>query len=143
MILVSACLVGLNCKYNGNNNYNKYVAELVKNGKAIPLCAEQLGGLNTPRIPSEIKCVNGERKVFDKNGKDVTAEFQIGAKEVLDFVKRMNIKKAILKGKSPSCGIGEIYDGYFNNKLVHGNGVLAQLLIDNGIEVINSDDFLE
>ena len=143
MYLISACLCGVNCKYNGNNNYNQYVAELVKSGKAIPLCAEQLGGLSTPRIPSEIKCLDDKRKVFDKNGKDVTAEFEAGAREVLDFVKRMNIKKAILKGKSPSCGIGKIYDGTFNNKLVHGNGVLAQLLIDNGIEVINSDDFLE
>ena len=141
MILVSACLVGLNCKYNGNNNYNQKIVELVKNGKAIPLCAEQLGGLTTPRYPSEIKYINGKRKVIDKYGNDVTKEFELGAKVILDFVKQMNIKKAILKGKSPSCGVGKIYDGNFNNNLVDGNGVLAQLLIENGVEVIDSDYF--
>lgn len=143
MILVSACLVGLNCKYNGSNNYKKKIEELVKIGKAIPLCAEQLGGLCTPRIPSEIKYIDGKRKVFDKCGKDVTIEFELGAKEVLKIVKRMNIKKAILKSKSPSCGVGKIYDGNFNNNLVDGNGVLTQLLIDNGIEVIDVDDYLK
>ena len=141
MILVSACLVGLNSKYNGKNNYNELIYDLVRNGKAIPLCPEQLGGLSTPRVPAEIKYINGERCVYDKEGKNITYEFEKGAKEVLDFVKKMNIKKAILQSKSPSCGVGKIYDGTFNGKLIDGNGILTSLLIENGIEVIDIKDF--
>ena len=141
MILVSACLVGINCKYNGSNNYNKKVFELVKNGKAIPLCPEQLGGLMTPRVPSEIKYIDGKRYVINSNGDDVTLEFEKGANEVMKFVKAMGINKAILQMRSPSCGIGKIYSGNFDKKLVDGNGILAQILIDNGIEVIGSEDF--
>lgn len=141
MILVSACLVGINTKYNGENNYHELIYELVRNGKAIPLCPEQLGGLSTPRVPAEIKYINGERRVYDKEGKDVTKEFEKGAKEVLDFVKKMNIKKAILQSKSPSCGVGKIYDGMFKGKIIDGNGILANLLIENGIEVIDIKDY--
>lgn len=141
MILVSACLVGLNTKYNGKNNYNEKILELVKNGKAIPLCPEQLGGLTTPRIPTEIKYINGKRYVYDKVGADVTKEFERGAEEVLNFVKKMNIKKAILQSRSPSCGVGKIYDGNFNGNIVKGNGILAQILIENGIEVIDIEDY--
>lgn len=140
MILVSACLVGLNTKYNGKNNYNQKIFELVKSGKAIPLCPEQLGGLTTPRIPTEIKYIDGKRYVFNKEGKDVTKEFENGANEVLEFVKKMNIDKAILKSRSPSCGVGKIYDGNFTDKLIDGNGILTDLLIENGVEVISIDD---
>ena len=143
MILVSACLVGINSKYNGGNNYNKKIFELVKSGKAIPLCPEQLGGLSTPRVPCEIKFVNGKRYVIDKNGRDVTLEYERGAREVMKFVKDLGIKKAILQSRSPSCGKGHIYNGNFEKKLVDSNGVLAQLLIDNGIEVIGSDELEE
>lgn len=142
MILVSACLVGINCKYNGGNNFNEKIYKLVRDGKAIPLCAEQLGGLTTPRIPSEIKYIEGKRYVINANGEDVTEEFERGAKEILDLVKKMNIKKAILKSKSPSCGKGKIYSGNFENKLVDGNGILTQLLLENGVEVINIDDYI-
>ena len=141
MILVSACLVGLNTKYNGKNNYNDKILELVKNGKAIPLCPEQLGGLTTPRIPTEIKYINGKRYVYDKVGANVTKEFERGAEEVLNFVKKMNIKKAILQSRSPSCGVGKIYDGNFNGNIVKGNGILAQILIENGIEVIDIENY--
>lgn len=136
MVLVSACLVGVNCKYNGGNNYNEKIMELVKNGEAILVCPEQLGGLTTPRNPSEIS--NG--KVIMNNGHDVTSNFNRGAKEVLELAKRLNIKKAILKSKSPSCGHGLIYDGTFSGKKIIGNGITAQLLIDNGIEVITEDE---
>lgn len=135
MYIVSACLCGINCKYNGRNNLNPAVLKLVKEGKAIPVCPEQLGGLPTPRIPSERK--NG--KVINKEGIDVTKNFQDGANEVLKLCKELNIKTCILKSKSPSCGYGEIYDGNFNGTLVKGNGVLTDMLIDNGIEVISSD----
>ena len=135
MYIVSACLCGINCKYNGRNNLNPAVLKLVKEGKAIPVCPEQLGGLPTPRIPSERK--NG--KVINKEGIDVTKNFQEGSNEVLKLCKELNIKTCILKSKSPSCGYGEIYDGNFNGTLTKGNGVLTDMLIDNGIEVISSD----
>lgn len=141
MILVSACLVGINSKYNGGNNYNELIYELVRSGKAIPMCAEQLGGLTTPRLPAEIKYINGKRFVINKDGVDVTKEYEKGAKEILEFVKKMGITKAILQSKSPSCGVGKIYDGTFKGKLIDGNGVLASLLIENGIEVIDIKDY--
>lgn len=141
MILVSACLVGINCKYNGKNNYNEKILDLVRSGKAIPLCPEQLGGLSTPRVPCEIKFIDGKRYVFNKDGLDVTEMFNKGAEEVLVFVKKMNIKKAILKSKSPSCGVGKIYDGTFSNNLIDGNGILAEMLVSSGIEVISSEEF--
>ena len=141
MILVSACLVGINSKYNGGNNYNELIYELVRSGKAIPMCAEQLGGLTTPRLPAEIKYINGKRFVINKDGVDVTKEYEKGAKEILEFVKKMGITKVILQSKSPSCGVGKIYDGTFKDKLIDGNGVLASLLIENGIEVIDIKDY--
>ena len=140
MILVSACLVGINCKYNGGNNYNKKIFELVKKGEAIPICPEQLGGLQTPRIPSEIKIIDGKRHVINKEGEDVTQNFEKGAEEVLELAKKLNIKKAILQPRSPSCGVGKIYSGNFNGELIEGNGILAELFIKNGIEIINPDE---
>ena len=140
MILVSACLAGINCKYNGGNNYNEKIFNLVKEGKAIPVCPEQLGGLTPPREPSEIKIIDGKRYVINKEGIDVTEEFEKGAEEVLTLVKKLDIKKAILQSRSPSCGINKIYSGNFDRNLVDGNGILADLLLENGIEVINSDD---
>ena len=143
MILVSACLAGLNCKYNGKNNYNDKIFDLVKKGKAIPICPEILGGLTTPRSPSEIKIVDGKRKVINSLGEDVTKEYEKGAQEVLEFAKKLNITKVILKDKSPACGYKKIYDGNFNNTLISGNGVLADLFIKNNIEVINVEDFIK
>lgn len=136
MILVSACLCGINCKYNGTNNYNEKIFNLVKDGNAIPICPEQLGGLSTPRIPSEIK----NNRVINKEGIDVTDNFKKGANEVLELCKKLNITKVILKSKSPSCGKGLIYSGNFDGKLVEGNGILADILLKNNIEVINSDE---
>lgn len=140
MILVSACLVGINCKYNGGNNYNEKIFNLVKQGKAIPICPEQLGGLQTPRNPAEVKIINDKRYVMNNKDVDVTEKFEKGAKEVLELAKKLNIKKAILKSRSPSCGIGKIYSGNFDKKLVDRNGILAEMLLENDIEVINSDD---
>lgn len=140
MILVSACLAGINCKYNGGNNYNEKVFNLVKEGKAIPVCAEQLGGLTTPRVAAEICYIDGKRHVLTKTGEDVTEQFEKGAQEILELVKKLNITKAILKSRSPSCGKGKVYDGTFSGKLIDGNGILAELLIENGIEVITEDE---
>lgn len=140
MILVSACLVGLNTKYNGGNNYNEKIFNLVKEGKAVFVCPEELGGLTTPRIGSEIKIIDNTKYVFDKNGKDVTEEFVKGAKEVTELVKRLNIKTAILQSRSPSCGINKIYDGSFSGKLIDGNGILVDMLLSIGVEVIDVKD---
>lgn len=137
-ILISACLIGLNCKYDGGNNENSKLVELMKEKDLVPICPEQLGGLKTPRASAERK----QEKVITKEGVDVTKEYQKGAEEVLNLAKKLNIKKAILKSRSPSCGIDEIYDGTFSHNLVKGDGVTAELLKKNGIEVISSDKYI-
>ena len=119
----------------GKNNLNEECLELLKQGEAILVCPEQMGGLQTPRNPSEIKIIDGEIKVFMNDGRDVTENYKRGAEEVLKLAKELNIKKAIFRKKSPSCGCGEIYDGTFTNTLTKGNGITASLLIENGIEV--------
>ena len=140
MILVSACLCGVNCKYNGKNNLNEELLELLKKGEALLICPEQMGGLETPRRPSEIRIINGETKVFMDDGRDVTDNYKKGAEEVLRLAKELNINKAILRKKSPSCGCGEIYDGTFTHTKVEGNGVACELLLRNGIEVFTEDE---
>lgn len=140
MILVSACLVGINCKYSGGNNYNQKIFDLVKEGKAIPICPEQLGGLNTPRKPVELKVINDKRYAIDNEGNDLTENFERGALEVLNLAKNLNINKAILQPRSPSCGVNKIYSGNFDNKLVDGNGILAELLKKNGIDVLTPNE---
>ena len=140
MMLISACLVGINCKYNGKNNYNEKALDFVKKGIAIPICPEQLGGLTTPRNPSEIRIIDNKVHVIDNKNNDVTKEFEKGAYEVLQLAKNLKVDKVILKSKSPSCGIGKIYDGTFSNNLIDGNGILANLLIDNNIEVVDIED---
>ena len=102
----------------------------------IPVCPEQLGGLPTPREPSEQK----GKKVVTKLGKDVTKNFKNGAKEVLKLAKRFNIKEAILKQRSPSCGCGQIYDGTFTGTIIKGDGVTAALLKKNRIKIISEED---
>lgn len=141
MYIVSSCLAGINCRYDGNNNSNEKVVKLVKEGKAIPVCPEVLGGLGIPRDRSEIvKDQNGDRKVITENGKDVTAEFIKGAMKTAAIAKIVNAEKAVMKKYSPSCGYGEIYDGTFNNNLVEGNGITVEMLIENGVEILTADD---
>lgn len=140
MIFVSACLVGINCKYSGGNNYNQKIFDLVKEGKAIPICPEQLGGLSTPRKPVELKVINGKRYAIDNEGNDLTENFERGANQVLNLAKKLNINKAILQPRSPSCGVNKIYSGNFDNKLVDGNAILAELLKQNGIEVLTPNE---
>ena len=143
MYLISACLCGVNCKYNGLNNYNEICDKLFTSGKAILVCPEQLGGLPTPRIPSEIIgessniLNNNNGSVIDKNGNDVTPQFVKGAKETLQIAKKLNIKKAILKDGSPSCGVNYIYDGNFNGTKIKGMGLTAQLLKESFIDVVS------
>ncbi len=131
-ILVSACLLGVNCKYDGYNNYSDEIDEFLKDYEVIPICPEIMGGLPTPRIASE----RLETKVLTKDGRDVTAQYVKGANECLFLAKKYDVKKALLKLKSPSCGYGQIYDGTFSHTLIDGNGVTAELLQQNGIEII-------
>lgn len=135
-ILVSACLLGINCKYSGKNNYNENVLEYLKDKEVIPICPEIYGGLPTPRHASEI--IDG--RVKSKDGIDVTAEYQKGAEETLKLAKMLNVKKALLKAKSPSCGSGQIYDGTFSGIVIPGDGITAKLLKENDIEVITEID---
>lgn len=137
-ILISACLIGLNCKYDGGNNENKKLIEMMKEEDLIPVCPEQLGGLKTPRAGARRK----ENKVITREGIDVTKEYKKGAEEVLKLAQKLNIKKAILKSKSPSCGVDEIYDQKFTASLVKRDGVTAELLRKNGIQVVSSDEYL-
>jgi len=131
MIIVSACLAGIRCALDGKDRACEKVIELVREGKAIPLCPEQLGGLPTPRPAAEKR---GER-VYRKDGSDVTEEFRRGAEEVLRIAKLVNAEEAIMKARSPSCGSGKIYDGTFQGILIDGDGVCAKLLKENGIIV--------
>ena len=142
MIFVSACLAGINCKYSGGNNFNQKIFDMVKEGKAIPICPEQLGGLETPRNPAEIRIVDGIQHVIDNKGNDLTKQFEKGAKEVIEFAKQLGVKSFILQPRSPSCGIGKIYSGNFDGKLVTGNGILVELCKNNGIEAINCEDIV-
>lgn len=135
-ILCSACLLGINCRYDGKIKPNDKVLALAKNKILIPVCPEQLGGLKTPRLGAEI--IDG--KVLTENGVDVTDEFKRGAEEVLKISKLLNIDKAILKERSPSCGSKQIYDGSFSGRIVSGAGITAQLLAKKGIEIISEEE---
>ena len=139
--IVSACLAGINCRYDGKSKENEIVNKLIEEGRAIPMCPEQLGGLPTPRVPSECKKEETEIKVYSKEGKDVTENFYRGAEQVLEFAKKHNIKKAILQQKSPSCGT-RTYDGSFTGTLADYSGITAKLLMENGIEIISSDELV-
>lgn len=138
-IIVSACLLGDNVKYNGGNNKNTELIEFLKDYEIIKVCPEVMGGLFIPRIPSEIKGNN----VINKNGVDVTNNFINGALKVLDIAKEENIKIAILKEKSPSCGSNYVYDGTFTNKIINGMGITSKLLKDNGIIILNENNYKE
>ena len=132
-ILVSACLLGICCRYDGKGNPNEAVLSLLNREDVvlIPVCPEQLGGMSTPRIPSERLDV----RVVNRAGEDVTDHFLRGAEEALRLAKLYNCQTAILKERSPSCGCGRIYDGSFSGTLTERNGMTAELLLQNGIRV--------
>lgn len=136
MKLCSACLLGLKCRYNGESKPNIKVINWVAKETLIPVCPEQLGGLPTPRKPAEQNGI----KVITADGDDLTSNFVKGAELVLEVAKLYNIKSAILKQRSPSCGCGQIYDGTFSGTIIDGDGVTAKLLKENGIEVLTEDD---
>lgn len=135
-ILISACLVGDNVKYDGGNNKNPLISKLLEKYELVPFCPEVEGGLPTPRHPAEQR---GEQVVNDID-EDVTDEFNRGADLALNICLYLKIKKAILKERSPSCGVHSIYDGNFSHKVISGSGVTATLLKRKGIEVYNEDE---
>lgn len=140
MVALSACLLGVNCRYNGSNSLNEGL--LKDRMDCLPLCPEQLGGLSTPRNPSEIdkgdgrEVLMGNGRVVDIEGDDVTIFFIRGANEMLTLMKRLSVKKALMKEGSPSCGVKKIQR---NGKIVQGMGVTTAFLIKEGIEVIGID----
>lgn len=135
-IMVSGCLLGENCKYNGGNNYSEKVAEYIKGHEVISVCPECMGGLPTPRIPAEI--VDGV--VTNREGQVVDEEFRRGAKIALEIARKEQIDVAILQSRSPSCGSKQIYDGSFSGVKVDGQGVFAKLLKEHGFHMIDVED---
>lgn len=135
---MSACLAGIPCRWDGEEKGDDAIIDLVRRGEAIPVCPEQLGGLTTPRSPSELK----EGRVLSNEGRDVTAEFRRGAEITLAIARRYGCSEAVLKARSPSCGSGQIYDGGFSGSLVPGDGVTASLLKAKGIRVRTEEEVL-
>ena len=148
MILVSACLAGLDVKYNGSHNLNEKIKKWFDEKKAIPICPEVLGGLSIPREPAEIvggegeDVLDGHAKVITNNGIDVTEQFIKGANETLKIALDLNATMVILKERSPSCGSFMIYSGEFNGNKKRGTGVTAALLKRNGIQVLSEENFM-
>lgn len=138
-IIVSACLLGLNCRYCGGGCLDERVNALLEEHDLIPVCPEQLGGLPTPREPNEIRY----GRVFDKNGLDNTEHFERGAAEVLKLAGLLRCGAAVLKERSPSCGSSMIYDGSFGGRIIPGAGVTAKLLMGNGIRVVSEERIAE
>lgn len=146
MKLISACLIGTKCRYDGKAKICPKAKKLFLEGKVIPVCPEQLGGLSTPRTPSEVvngdglRVIKGKNKVLNKKGQNVTKYFLNGAKETLQIARLIDADEFIGKHKSPSCGIGVTYDGTFSDNLVEGDGVTVALLKLNKIRVITEKD---
>jgi len=146
MVIVSACLLGIKCRYDGGNSLDERLLAMASEVTFIPLCPEQLGGLSTPRVPAQIVKGNGEdvlnsrAKVVDASGRDVTKQFLNGAEEVKRIAKLMRVSTVIMKEKSPSCGVRFISK---NDSTIEGMGVTSALLMREGIRVISSDEISE
>jgi uncharacterized protein YbbK (DUF523 family) len=143
MIIVSACLAGINCTHKKSNNLNRYIRRLVDAGAALPVCPEELGGLPTPRESAEITVGDGRdvllagSRLLTRSGRDVTKNYIAGAKAALGIARRCRARLAVLKANSPSCGSRRIYDGTFTRTLKAGVGVTAALFLKNGILVVD------
>lgn len=138
-IMVSACLLGENCKYNGGNNRNPKLLRLLSGNTVIPVCPEVLGGLPVPRVPAEI--LNGT--VMNREGKSVDEAFRNGARKALEIAKQEEPDLIILQSRSPSCGVKEIYDGTFSGKRIPGHGVFAEMALQAGFRVMDAEDVLK
>lgn len=137
-IIVSACLLGEKTRYDGRGNYNPLIEKIKQNYDIIPVCPEVLGGLSIPREPSEL--INGF--AYSKSGKDVNNNHTNGAAKVMNIVNYLHIKKAILMDRSPSCGVNQIYNGYFVNKLKDGEGITTRTLRNAGVECLTIEEFV-
>ncbi len=146
--LISACLVGENVRYDGKNCLQQQLKKLVATGQAVMICPEVSGGLNTPRLPAEIvkghgvDVLNGQAKVLDTSGNDVSDAFILGATKALKLAQQHQVTHVILKANSPSCGSKLIYDGTFSGQKIQGQGVTTALLEQYGFKVITEDEFL-
>ena len=135
-ILVSACLLGKNCKYNGGNNYNAAVAEFVKDKEVLTICPEMMAGMGCPRTPIEI--VDGV--LMDREGNNVDDAMRKAVADAMELIRKEDIQCAVLQSRSPTCGVNQVYDGSFSGKLVSGSGILAQALKDAGYQTIDAED---
>lgn len=135
--VASACLCGLNCRYDGKTKPKESIVKLFNAGKVLPLCPENLGGLQAPRAPCEWQ--NG--RAMDRNGRNLTENFERGSEIAMQKALASGCRKAILKSRSPSCGVGHIYDGTFTGTLRSGNGLWAEKLLKAGFEIFTEDDF--
>lgn len=136
MVIVSACLLGENCKYNGGNNYSERIAKLLAEREILPVCPEVLAGLGIPREPIELK----EGVPYRIDGKCLLEELDRAVLKIKEMIKGKEIEYAVLKSRSPTCGVKEIYDGSFTHTKIKGMGMLAKALSDMGIRVIDSEE---
>ena len=135
-ILISECLLGIPCRYDGKSKEYEGIKTLLEEHELIPVCPEQLGGLSTPRLPSE----RVGNRVLNKEGQDVTDCYRRGAQQALKLAQMYGCQCDILKERSPSCGSGQIYDGNFCGRLIEGDGVTAELLKEHGIRVLGESE---
>lgn len=135
-VLVSSCIIGCNCKYNGGNNLNPRVVEFLQDKEIIEICPEMMAGMNIPRESAEI--VDGY--ITEYGGKNVHMEYEKGVRLALEKIKDEDINLVILQSRSPTCGVNQIYDGNFSGKLIEGRGIFAKALIDSGYNVVDSED---
>ncbi len=138
-VLVSACLLGENCKYNGGNNSNQAVIDFVADKNVLAVCPEVAGGLPVPREPVELSC----GRAYDKKGKCYDVAFHLGIQKILDLMTSKEISLAILQSRSPSCGVNEIYDGSFSGRKLQAHGLFAQRLKDSGYRICDAEDINE
>lgn len=147
MIMVSACLVGINCKYNGENNHCPPICTFLASHPHFLVCPETMGRLPIPRLPAEIKggdgndVLDGRARVINSQGDDVTDEYVHGAYSCWELARLNQVSLAIFKSHSPSCGCDEVYDGSFSRRLTPGDGVTAALLRRNSVRLITEKDF--
>lgn len=137
--MASACLLGVNCKYNGGNNENKELIECLKQYDVIAVCPEVKGGLSTPRACAEIQ----QDKIITTQGEDVSASYKKGAQYYCDIAIKEDVDFCVLQSRSPSCGVMQIYDGTFSGTLISGSGIFAQMLMEKGVKVIDVEEFMK
>jgi uncharacterized protein YbbK (DUF523 family) len=140
MYLVSACLIGVNCRYDGDNNYNEKLYEMFKESLLYPVCPEVLGGLEIPREPCEIITRKSNYKVYDINKVNKTSEFFRGAQKTLKIADLIEVRGVIFKENSPSCGVHYIYDGSFNKNVIEGKGLNTSYLEDVGYKIYSENE---